>query len=258
MKTPLVVPAALFAASLLSTTAVAQAPALTGASKLADSAAREINRGMIESDINRLRSARTLLDGALVSYPNDPMLLHYKGFEAFREAGLLYGLNRQSEVPALMKEAGVSLAKSDSIRSMPENHALLTAVLGSMIGADPSLAQTLGPDIQDHMTAAMSSGPNNPRVWLLTGIGSIYTPQEYGGGLSKAETQLDKAIELFNTDHPVPPAPSWGRAEAYAWLGQVLQKENKPADALVAYNKSLALEPNYVWVKSGLLPTLKK
>jgi cytochrome c-type biogenesis protein CcmH/NrfG len=52
--------------------------------------------------------------------------------------------------------------------------------------------------------------------------------------------------------------PFLGRAEAYAWLGQVLQKENKPSEALAAYNKALALEPNYAWVKYGLLPSVKK
>jgi tetratricopeptide (TPR) repeat protein len=236
----------------------AQAPALVGAAKFADSAAREIDRGTIEGDIKELRAARTLLDAALALHPNDPMLLHYKGFEAFREASQLYSGNRQSAIPVLMREAATDLARSDSIRSMPESHALLASVLGSMIGADPSLGPTLGPDVQDHMNAAMTSGARNPRVWLLSGISTIYTPAEYGGGLSKAQTQLERAVELFTSDHPIPPAPSWGRAEAYAWLGQVLQKQGKSADAVVAYNRALALEPNYAWVKYVLLPSVKR
>lgn len=236
----------------------AQVPALTGAAKWADSAAREIDKAHITNDLARLQAARTLLDQALVAFPKDPLLLHYQAFELVREGGLLDGLRRSAEVPALMEKARPLLEQSNSLKPMPETHALLASVLGRMIGADPQQAMTLGPQSQQEMEEAVATGPNNPRVWLLRGISSIFTPAEYGGGLSIAEGQLDKAIEFFNNDHPVAPAPSWGRAEAYAWLGQVLQQENKPADAAAAYDKALALEPNYSCVKSVLLPSVRK
>ena len=236
----------------------AQAPALAGAAKWADSAAREIDRASITSDLARYQGARTLLDRALVAFPNDPLLLHYQGYELYREASLLDGLQRSAEVPALMEKPRVVLEKSNSLKQMPETHALLSSVYGRMIGADPSLGMTLGPLSQQEMSAALSAGGDNPRVWLLRGISAIFTPAEYGGGLPIAETELTKAIDLFKLDYPVAPAPSWGRAEAYVWLGQVRQKQNKSADAIEAYNRALALEPNYMWVKSVLLPSVKK
>src|ERR1700694_2035494 len=193
MTKPLLTFIAVASALAFSISAGAQTPALTGAAKLADSAAREINKATIEGDIDRLHAARTLLDHALASYPNDAVLLHYKGYEAFREGGLLYARNRQSEIPPLLKEASTALEKSDSIKPMPETHALRASALGSLIGADQSLAPTLGPEIQQEMSAAISMGPTNPRVWLLRGISTMYTPPEYGGGLSEAETQLSKA-----------------------------------------------------------------
>jgi tetratricopeptide (TPR) repeat protein len=243
---------------MLPLTSGAQAPALTGASKWADSAAREIDKASMTGDLARLEGARTLLDRALVAFPNDPLLLHYQGFALYREGGLLDGLRRSAEVAPLLEKARAALEQSNSLKPMPETHALLSSVLGRMIGADPQQGMTLGPLSQQEMDAAVGTGPNNPRVWLLRGIGSIYTPPEYGGGVSIAEGQLNKAIEFFNNDHPVAPAPSWGRAEAYAWLGQTLQKENKPADAAAAYEKALALEPNYSWVRNVLLPSVKK
>lgn len=258
MTKPFVTHALIASALAFSLSAAAQTPVLAGAAKWADSAAREINRATIEGDINRFHGARTLLEHALRLYPNDAILLHYRGYEAYREAGLMYALNRQSEIPALMQEASAALQKSDSLKPMPETHALLASTLGSLIGADQSLGPTLGPVIQEENSAAMSTGESNPRVWLLRGISAIYTPPEYGGGLAEAENQLSRAIDLFRIDAPVPPAPSWGRAEAFAWLGQVLQKENKPAAALVAYKKALELEPNYTWVKNGLLPSVKE
>jgi tetratricopeptide (TPR) repeat protein len=235
-----------------------QAPALTGAAKWADSAAREIDRAYVAGDLARLQAAGTLLDRALVAFPNDPVLLHYRGFELYREANLLQGLRRGAEAAPLAEKARAAFEQSISGKPMPETHALLSSVLGQMIGADPSLGMTLGPQSGQEMQAALASGPLNPRVWMLHGISSIFTPVEYGGGIENAETQLNKAVALFATDRPVSPAPSWGQAEAYAWLGQVEQRENKPTDAIAAYNKALALEPNFMWVKMVLLPSVKK
>ena len=243
---------------MLPTAARSQAAALTGSAKWADSAAHQIDRAYIAGDLGGLQAARTVLDRALIAFPNDPLLLHYQGYELYREANLLEGLSRPAEAGPLLEKARGIFEKSISLKPMPETHALLASVLGQMIGADQSLGMTLGPLSGQEMQAALAAGAENPRVWLLRGISSIFTPAEYGGGISIAETQLNKAIELFATDHPVSPAPSWGRAEASAWLGQVLQKENKPADAVAAYNKALALEPNFMWVKMDLLPSVKK
>jgi tetratricopeptide (TPR) repeat protein len=238
--------------------AQSQTPAPTGAAKWADSAARLIDRASITGDVAGLQSARTLLDRALVAFPNDPLLLHYQGYELYREANTLQGMRRGAEAAPLIQKARTALEKSIAGKSIPESHALLSSVLGEMIGTDPSLGMTLGPQSGQEMQAAIAAGPFNPRVWMLRGISSLYTPAEYGGSVSNAESELNKAVALFASERPVSPEPSWGNAEAYAWLGQVLQKENKTADAVAAYNKALALEPGYMWVKMVLLPSTKK
>jgi tetratricopeptide (TPR) repeat protein len=86
----------------------------------------------------------------------------------------------------------------------------------------------------------------------------LFTPKMFGGGSDKAEQDLRKAIVLFETDRPVAPAPSWGRADAYIWLGQALQKEEKPAEAKAAYEKALEIQPGNQWVQRVLLPSLDK
>jgi len=242
----------------ISHTALAQAPsALTGATKWADSAAREIDAATDAGDLTRLRSTKTLLDRALVAFPNDPLLLHYKGYELHREASLQEGLGHRAEVEPLLNEARTVLEQSLAIRPMAETHALLSSVLGRSIGFHPIQAMVLGPESGSQMTAAISLGPDNPRVWLLRGIGAMYTPSQFGGGVAIAEKHLKKAAELFQTDHPAPPAPSWGRAEVYAWLGQIYQKQDKPADAVTAYNKALEIDPDMRWVRYVLLPSVK-
>ena len=233
-------------------------PMLTGAAKWADSAGRLIEKATIAGNLQGLRNAGLLLDRALAAYPNDALLLQYRGYGLYREAGLLGGgtPTEKAELPLVAATARVKLLESLAAQPLPETHALLAMTMGRMIGLDQIYSPTLGPLIPKEMNAALSMGPTNPRVWLLRGIQSFYTKPEYGGGLPVAETQLNKAIEFFATDNPTPPAPAWGKAEAYVWLGQVFQKQNRITEARAAYNSALTVERDYPWVIYSLLPSL--
>jgi tetratricopeptide (TPR) repeat protein len=245
-------------ASVSTPVATVSGPTLTGAAKWADSAGRLTERATIAGNLEGLRNASRLLDRALAAYPNDALLLQYQGYELYREAGLVDAVSptAKAELPLLASTARVKLLESLAAQPLAETHALLAMTMGRMIGLDQIYSPTLGPLIPREMNAAITMGPNNPRVWLLRGIQSFYTKPEYGGGLPIAETQLNKAIELFASDNPTPPAPSWGKAEAYVWLGQVLQKQNRIAEARAAYNSALAVERDYPWVTYSLLPSL--
>ena len=237
-----------------------QGPMLAGAAGWADSAARLIDKATIAGDLPMLRSARSLLDKALIAYPNDAWLLHYQGYELYREANLLDGRggSEASDVPLVAATALTKLQQSLAAGAIPETHALVAMVMGRIIGLDQTSGPRLGPQIPQEMNAAVQAGPTNPRVWLLRGIQSFYTPLQYGGGFPTAESQLKRAVTLFETDNPIPPAPSWGKAEAYVWLGQVLQKQNRIAEARAAYNNALSVQRDYPWVTNSLLPSLDR
>jgi len=237
-----------------------QGPTLGGAAGWADSAARLIDKATFADDLAGLRGARSLLDKALIAYPNDALLLHYQGYELYREANLLDGRGgtEASDVPLVSASALTKLQQSLAAGAIPETHALVAMVMGRIIGLDQTSGPRLGPQIPQEMNAAVQAGPTNPRVWLLRGIQSFYTPAQYGGGLPTAETQLKRAIALFETDNPTPPAPSWGKAEAYVWLGQVFQKQDRIEEARTAYNNALAVQRDYPWVTKSLLPSLDR
>jgi tetratricopeptide (TPR) repeat protein len=233
-------------------------PMLTGAAKWADSAGRLIDQATFAGNLQGLRNASLLLDQALAAYPNDALLLQYQGYELYREAGLLGTTPAgKFQLPLVASTARIKLLESLAAQPLAETHALLAMTMGRMIGLDQIYSPTLGPLIPKEMNAAIAMAPNNPRIWLLRGIQSFYTSEEYGGGLPVAETQLKKAIELFATDNPAPPAPFWGKAEAYVWLGQVLQKQNRIAEARAAYNNALSVQHDYPWVTYSLLPSIE-
>jgi tetratricopeptide (TPR) repeat protein len=234
-----------------------QSAAPSPAMRLLDSSRVLIARATPIGDVATLHAAQALLERALTVAPNDPWLLHYLGFALYREATLRMGRDDQDAVP-LLERADSILQRS--ILSMPiaESHALRSAALGMMIGSNPIRGMTLGPRSGTQMERAFELAPNNPRVWLVSGIGAMNTPAMFGGGLGKAEEHLKKAIDLYRTDRPQAPHPDWGEAEAHVWLGRVYGKQGKKDLARAEYQKALAIEPNDMWTRTILLPALDR
>lgn len=233
---------------------------LTGRDRWADSARIQIELANSRGDIQQLRASRALIERALTAFAGDPLLEHYAAYELYRESTLLMGRNGAKEAVyrPLLEQADSLLEHSASRLQLPETYALRSAVLGQLIGSNPLRGMTLGPRSGKAMDRAMELGPNNPRVWLLSGIGAMFTPGMFGGGLDKAEEHLRKAVALFAADRPAAPLPAWGHAEAYIWLGQALHRKKQNEDARVAYAKALELEPDNGWVRSVLLPALDR
>jgi tetratricopeptide (TPR) repeat protein len=236
--------------------AAAQAP---GSAKWADSARKLIDRSN-QVGVSAIDDAIALLDRVLTVVPNDPVLLHYKGYALYRRTTTGPNLPPEEEVKTMLQEADRVLELSSKTLAWPETHALRASVFGQLIGLNPNPinAMRLGPKADNAMDKAIELGPKNPRVWLMRGIGSIFKPKLFGGGAEKAEVDIRKAIALLDGDTPEAPRPSWGRAESWAWLGQALDRQDKREDAKAAYRKALEIDPEFGWVKYQLLPELER
>ena len=224
----------------------------------ADSARKAIETAQLAGNLEGLTAARALVERALTRFPGDAWLLHYRGYALYREATLRMGRYQEKDVDTYLAQAEQSLEASAKARPLAETYALLSSVIGQQIGSNPIKGMTLGPRSNGVMDDAVERGPNNPRVWLLRGIGARYTPRMFGGGSERAEEYLRKATTLFESDAVQPPAPAWGHGEAWMWLGQVLEEREQWDQARKAYERSLAIEPKNDWVKQDLLPNLDK
>ncbi|MCI0432852.1 MAG: tetratricopeptide repeat protein [Gemmatimonadetes bacterium] len=233
------------------------ASALSGAARWADSARREIDQAHATSDLERVAGVRVLLERALTAYPGAAWLHYYTGLAYYREATARFGRDG-TDVGELLDRAESALETSLDLAATPDARGLLASVLGQKIGSNPFRGMTLGPRSGRLMDEARKEAPDNPRLWLLGGIGAIFTPGMFGGGLDRAERELLRAIELFRTDAPAPPAPSWGCAEAWLWLGQVYQRQKKIGEARSAYETALRLEPDNAWIRDVLLPGVSR
>jgi tetratricopeptide (TPR) repeat protein len=236
--------------------APAQAPATP--TQWADSARKAIAAANLSGEIDALVAARALTERALTRFPDDGWLLHYRGYALYSEANLRQGRHQEKDLDKYLEQAEESLEKSLARLPIPESYALLSSVIGQQIGSNPLKGMMLGPKSNSAMDDAVAKGPRNPRVWLLRGVGALYTPKMFGGGEDKAEEYLRQSIRLFEQDKAEPPAPAWGREEAWIWLGQVLEGQKKWDEAKQAYQKALEIEPNNMWVKGTLLPELEQ
>ena len=207
--------------------------------------------------LERLTAARALVTRALAAYPDDALLLHYDGFLLYRILTVGGASLSREATAAYLDDARDAFERSIAGRPMAESYLLVSEIYGRQIAANPSRGATLGPNMALARARAMALGAKNPRVFLLAGIAALYSPPEAGGGLKPAEQLLRESVTLFANDHPGPSEPSWGRAEAYAWLGQVYERTGRKAAAAAAYSKALAIEPDNSWVRDVLLPATR-
>jgi len=243
----------LITVAMLSVASCAAAQEGVAPAKWADTLRTEVAKASLSSDPAKLAAVRALADRVASAFPGDGLILHYQAFVMYRQA---IAMGNGPESGALLERAQDIFQRSLSSHPLAETHALISAIDGQLIARDPSRAMMLGIAAGQSNAAALTMGPNNPRVWLVRGQGSIFTPAEYGGGLKAAQEQLAKAVQLFEKDAPKPGEPTWGKAEAYAWLGQVYQQLGDKVKAAEAYKTALSIAPDYGFAK-GLAAALK-
>ena len=114
----------------------------------------------------------------------------------------------------------------------------------------------LGTIAKSSTDRAYELDPENPRVALQRGIIHFHTPSFAGGGAQRAIVELERAIVLYDAGVEPEPWPSWGRLDAYAWLGQALAEAGRVDEARAVFDRALAFAPSSGWVRSVLLPAL--
>jgi tetratricopeptide (TPR) repeat protein len=234
--------------------ASAPASAQNAPLKWADTVRHEIDAAYLSGDVAKIQAARALSERVATAFPNDGLVLHYEAFAIYREATMLSA--RGTDAAPQFVRAQAIFEKSLKSHPLPETHVLLSSIDGQLIAKDPSRGMELGMASQASISAAQGLGPNNPRVTLVRGQGAIYTPPEYGGGLKIAEELLKQSIAQFDKDAPKPGEPSWGKAEAHAWLGMVYQQMNDKAKAAAEFKTAMEVDPSFTWPKT-LIANLK-
>jgi tetratricopeptide (TPR) repeat protein len=125
-----------------------------------------------------------------------------------------------------------------------EYHRILGTLCGQVVPANVLLGLSYGKRAKDAIAKAIEKDPRLAGAYVSRGVGNYYLPPSFGGGTQLAIADFRKALELDPKN-----------AAAYLWLGLSLRKEQKNAEARKAFEQSLKLNPDRVWVKQQLEKT---
>ncbi len=202
----------------------------------------------------------------LLSSDQHQWLIHYylaltdlRIVDYFFSKNALEDKKLKADAEKYTEEALEHLEKSIELKEdFPENYALKSNLLGKKIALSPMKAIYLGPRSGIVSGKAMELGGQNPRVNLLIGISTLYTPTIFGGGADKALTLINQSIAIFDAStDTVSIMPDWGKAEAYGYQGMIFMQQEKYPEARQSFEKALEINPQYSWVKYHLMKQLE-
>lgn len=133
--------------------------------------------------------------------------------------------------------------------------ALEGAFLGFRISLRPLSAMRLGPRSYRAIDAALEADPNNPAAWMEKGNSRFYTPSAFGGSKQEARDSYLKAVELFEKNMQL--NQRWLYLNSVVGLAKSYEYTNQQSLAIATYEKALAFEPGFKWVRDELLPQAK-
>ena len=245
--------------SLVCIVSVAYPILAQSADSLIISGRQMLQAGENANDLDAMYAARATFERALADTGLSAWGHYYIALADYRIAGLL-GEKNKDQASEHLKVAVEHLEKATEIDPQAaEAYALLSSAYGLQIGLSPMKSMLLGPRVGKASQKAEQLAPDNPRVVLSAAISDFNTPKMFGGSKEKGLQGFQRAAELFAQEEPTDPIqPVWGHREAYAWLGIAYQDRGELESARTAFEKALEIDPDFGWVKYGLLPELEK
>lgn len=218
-----------------------------------------IEEGSDRGSIDSLKQARAWAVQATGDTARQALAHYYAALADYRIANQLSD-DAEDKRESHLKDAIRHLKQATTTDAqMADAWALLAGCYGQMMGLNPMRGMTLGSDADEAMEQAKELAPKNPRVWIIDGTSDFFAPSMFGGDKERALRKFKNAARLAeqeSIDDPL--APDWGHAEAYAWTGLAHMEAERYEKARTAFEKALALDSDFGWVKYGLLPRLEK
>ena len=182
--------------------------------------AMETNVQLLDSaeSIDQFQNAANAFERISNAEKNEWLPVYYNAF-----ANLMIGLQQteNTKKDEYFDKAEALINKADEIsKDNSEIYAMHAWIVSMKISDDPmNRGMQLGMQSGMLTETAMKLDPENPRPYLLKGLGAMYTPEQYGGGKDKALPILEQAVEKFSKFKPTSSImPKWGEAKAKSAL----------------------------------------
>lgn len=202
-----------------------------------------------------MKKARNRLLGLLAKEKKESLYpMYYMALCDFRLATYYLTLNEMDKAEPYIKESQNYLKKAMELDpDFGELDAFYAYMLGFEIALNPEKGMSLGFQTYQYFGKAFEKSPENPRVHYLKGTSDLYTPPEYGGGADAAIRTLTKSVELFEKENIEDPVkPSWGKDEAYMFLGMAHNMKGDNDKAAELFQKALEVNPELELAKDEL------
>jgi tetratricopeptide (TPR) repeat protein len=203
-----------------------------------------VNKG----DVEKFKEISTKLERLSTFGDKEWLVNYYLALNNYRISTIAYDDKEMSE--KYIESAKEAIQKSiEGKDDFADSHALLSSILGIEIGFKPQLGMINGMKSGKEIEEAKKLDPENPRVYLIDGTGTLYRPKMFGGGVDKAISLFEKAAALFAKEKDRGIYPDWGKDEIYVWLGNAYKEKKEDSLATHFYKKALEVNPDFGWAK---------
>jgi tetratricopeptide (TPR) repeat protein len=213
----------------------------------------------VEFDLTSYIKARGMFERVLAADKENYLANYFLAYTDYKAA--VYFMQKRDEQQFINHvDSATEILKSliSDNDSDAEVISLLGTVYGIQVSMDPGLGQSKGAQNIALTSKALGISPNNPRVLLQKGISKYSTPEFFGGSKEEAMDYFKNSISLFENTDEGDSKIDWGYLDALAWLGKSQTQLGDYDAAISTYNKALQNEPNFSWVKNGLLPAVQE
>jgi tetratricopeptide (TPR) repeat protein len=220
-----------------------------------------LQEGVNTWNMESLKNARDLFLNLLVKEKEENVYLpYYVALCDYRLATYCFTSAKMKDAEIYIMEGQKYLEKAmEADPSFGEPFALYAALLGFEIALDQEKAMELGFRSYEYLAKALEKEPENPRINLLKGASILFTPEQFGGGADNALEFLHKSVNLFEKETIKDPIkPSWGKEEAYTFLGMAYKQKNEHIEAKKFLKKALEINPKFGMASRELAEIEKK
>ena len=188
---------------------------------------------------------------------SDPRELYARAYVQFRVEQVAALVKRDDEVEAAGKacvESTTAAAQRDP--RFAEAHALQSVCYGYLAGLGGFGAIRNGSRSGKALEAAQAIAPKNPRVMLADAFGLYQRPKIAGGDKPQGCVKFREAAAAFDaapaTAADIAAGIAWGAPEAHYWVGRCATEAGNAAAGRQAYEKALALAPDFAAARKAL------
>ena len=142
---------------------------------------------------------------------------YYSAFTTIQKGRIMMREGKMSDLDAVADEAQKALDKSIELNPENAENYILTKMIHSlrMMVNPQQRFMSEGMLAADALSKAEKLDPENPRISLLKGEDTYFTPEQFGGSKTRGKELIAKSLEQFKIYKPKSDLdPNWGQQEA--------------------------------------------